>query len=167
LNNQYGGFWRRCVAFLIDQIILCFIYMVFLLAGILSYTGGHLVHGDLFTPGASPDIGSRFMNLYWGAIVIVTAFYFTSFVAITGRTPGKMALGLKVVPVGDGTMTFGMAFLRWVGYIASSFFFYLGFIWIAFDPRKQGWHDKIAGTIVVREQRRHAPLDHDGKRKIP
>jgi len=93
------------------------------------------------------------MTLYWGAVVIVTALYFTCFVAVTGQTPGKMVLGLKVVPVEDGIMTFGMAFLRWVGYIVSSFFFYLGFVWIAFDPRKQGWHDKIAGTVVVRESR--------------
>lgn len=93
------------------------------------------------------------MILYWGAVVIVTALYFTCFVAVTGQTPGKMVLGLKVVPVERGIMTFGMAFLRWVGYIVSSFFFYLGFVWIAFDPRKQGWHDKIAGTVVVRENR--------------
>jgi len=157
LNNHYGGFWRRCLAFLIDQIILYGIYLIFFLMGVLAYTFGNLVHGDIFIPGASPDMGSWFMILYWGVIVIVTALYFTCFVAVTGRTPGKMALGLKVVPVGDGIMTFAVAFLRWVGYIFSSVFFYLGFVWIAFDPRKQGWHDKIAGTVVVREQRRHVP----------
>jgi uncharacterized RDD family membrane protein YckC len=153
LNNHYGGFWRRCLAFLIDQIILYSIYLVFFLMGLLSYAFGHLAQGDLFPPGVSPNMGSWFMILYWGAVVIVTALYFTCFVAVTGQTPGKMVLGLKVVPVEDGIMTFGMAFLRWVGYIASSFFFYLGFVWIAFDPRKQGWHDKIAGTVVVRENR--------------
>ena len=47
-------------------------------------------------------------------------------------------------------MTFGLAFLRWVGYILSGIFLYLGFLWIAWDGRKQGWHDKIAGTVVVR-----------------
>jgi len=151
MNDSYGGFWRRCLAFLIDQIILYSIYLVFFLIGILSYAFGHLAQGDLFLPGVSPDMGSWLMILYWGTIVIVTALYFTCFVAVTGQTPGKMVLGLKVVPVEDGIMTVGMAFLRWVGYIVSSFFFYLGFVWIAFDPRKQGWHDKIAGTVVVRE----------------
>lgn len=153
MNDSYGGFWRRCLAFLIDQIILYSIYLVFFLMGVLAYACGHLAHGDLFSPGASPDMGSWFMILYWGAVVIVTALYFTCFVAVTGQTPGKMVLGLKIVPVEDGIMTFDMAFLRWVGYIVSSFFFYLGFVWIAFDPRKQGWHDKIAGTVVVRESR--------------
>jgi len=153
LNSHYGGVWRRCLAFLIDQIILYSIYLVFFLMGVLAYTFGHLACGDLFSPGASPDMGSWFMILYWGVVVVVTALYFTCFVAVTGQTPGKMVLGLKVVPVEDGIMTFGMAFLRWTGYIVSSFFFYLGFIWIAFDSRKQGWHDKIAGTVVIRVAR--------------
>jgi uncharacterized RDD family membrane protein YckC len=153
LNNRYGGFWRRALAFLIDQIILYIIYLVFFLMGLLSYACGHLAQGDLFSSGVSPDMGSWFMILYWGAVVMVTALYFTCFVAVTGQTPGKMVLGLKVVPADNGIMTFGMAFLRWVGYIVSSFFFYLGFVWIAFDRRKQGWHDKIAGTVVVRESR--------------
>ncbi|MCK9196863.1 MAG: RDD family protein [Syntrophales bacterium] len=153
MNNHYGGFWRRCLAFLIDQIILYSIYLVFFLMGLLFYALGHLAQGDMFSPGAPPDMASWFMILYWGAVVIVTALYFTCFVAVTGQTPGKMVLGLKVVPVERGIMTFGMAFLRWVGYIVSSFFFYLGFVWIAFDPRKQGWHDKIAGTVVVRASR--------------
>ncbi|MFA5181436.1 MAG: RDD family protein [Syntrophales bacterium] len=153
MNNHYGGFWRRCLAFLIDQIILYGIYLVFFLIGVLSYTFGRLVQGDLFPPGASPDMGSWFMTVYSVAVIIVTALYFACFVAVAGQTPGKMILDLKVIPAEDGVMTFGMAFLRWVGYIVSIFFFYLGFVWIAFDPRKQGWHDKIAGTVVVRASR--------------
>jgi uncharacterized RDD family membrane protein YckC len=63
-----------------------------------------------------------------------------------------MIFGLKVVQTRGEKgekMTPGIAFLRWVGYLVSSLFLYLGFIWIAFDGKKQGWHDKIAGTIVV------------------
>lgn len=153
MNNRYGGFWRRASAFLIDQVILYGIYFVFFLLGLLSYASGHMTHSDLFSPGASPFMSSWFMATYWGAVVMVTALYFTCFVAVAGQTPGKMILGLKVLPAENGIMTFGTAFLRWVGYIVSSFFFYLGFIWIAFDSRKQGWHDKIAGTVVVRESR--------------
>ena len=46
-------------------------------------------------------------------------------------------------------MTLGIAFLRWVGAIVSGLVFMLGFVWIAFDGRKQGWHDKIAATLVI------------------
>jgi len=61
-----------------------------------------------------------------------------------------MIFGLKVVQSTGEKMTLGVGFLRWVGYIISGMVFYLGFIWIAFDGKKQGWHDKIAGTVVVR-----------------
>jgi uncharacterized RDD family membrane protein YckC len=135
---------------MIDQVILYGIYLVFFLTGVLSYACGFMMQGDLFAPGAVPYLSPWFMTLYWSVVVIVTALYFTCFVAVWGQTPGKMILGLRVVPERQGNMTFGVAFLRWVGYIVSSFFFYFGFLWIAFDPRKQGWHDKIAGTLVVR-----------------
>lgn len=153
MNSRYGGFWRRAAAFLIDQIILYGIYLAFFLIGVLSFASGHLTRGDLFSAGAASFAGSWFMTAYWGAVVVVNALYFTFFVGVKGQTPGKMILGLKVVPADNGIMTFGTAFLRWVGYIVSSLFFYLGFFWIAFDFRKQGWHDKIAGTLVVRENK--------------
>ncbi len=42
---------------------------------------------------------------------------------------------------------------RYLGYFASTIPLCLGFLWIAFDKRKQGWHDKLAGTVVIRAQR--------------
>jgi uncharacterized RDD family membrane protein YckC len=44
----------------------------------------------------------------------------------------------------------GRSFLRYVGYWVVWITLFIGFIWVAFDGRKQGWHDKIAGTLVVR-----------------
>jgi uncharacterized RDD family membrane protein YckC len=75
--------------------------------------------------------------------------YFTWFHGSNGQTPGKILLRLRVVQATGEPMTFGIAFLRWVGYVISKLAVYLGFIWIAFDRRKQGWHDKIAQTVVV------------------
>jgi hypothetical protein len=49
-------------------------------------------------------------------------------------------------------MTPGIAFLRCVGYLISGPVLCLGFLWIAFDGKKQGWHDKIAATLVIRER---------------
>jgi len=68
-----------------------------------------------------------------------------------GATLGKKVFGLKVVQE-DGTPPgFGRALLRQtVGYWISAAVFYLGFLWIAFDDQKQGWHDKISQTYVVR-----------------
>ena len=67
-----------------------------------------------------------------------------------GRTPGKMAIKVKVVKTDGSPITFGTAILRWIGYIISGLPLGLGFFWIAWDSQKQGWHDKIAGTYVVK-----------------
>jgi uncharacterized RDD family membrane protein YckC len=66
-----------------------------------------------------------------------------------GATFGQSALGLRVVrEVDGGPIDGGTAVLRLLGFIVSGFF-YLGFIWVAFEPRKRGWHDMIAGTVVI------------------
>jgi uncharacterized RDD family membrane protein YckC len=80
--------------------------------------------------------------------IVLSISYFTYFHGINGRTPGKMLLGLQVLSVDGNPVSFGIAFLRSVGYLVSAIF-YIGFIWVAFDHKKQGWHDKIAATVVI------------------
>lgn len=66
-------------------------------------------------------------------------------------TPGKMAIRATIVDAATGAKpTAGQLALRYVGYYVSLLPLGLGFLWIAFDPRKQGWHDKLARTVVVR-----------------
>ncbi len=79
----------------------------------------------------------------------MTIAYFTYFHGTTGRTPGKMLLGLQVISADGTSISFGIAFLRAVGYLVSGALFNLGFIWAAFDKKKQGWHDKMADTVVI------------------
>ena len=70
-------------------------------------------------------------------------------------TPGKLLLSLRVVDATTGgSLGLGQSLLRYVGYIVSAVPFCLGFIWVGFDSKKQGWHDKIAGTVVVRSKQR-------------
>ena len=65
--------------------------------------------------------------------------------------PGKMALKLKIVDATTGEKPSpGQAVGRYFAYILATIPLCLGFIWIAFDKRKQGWHDKLAGTVVIR-----------------
>jgi uncharacterized RDD family membrane protein YckC len=69
----------------------------------------------------------------------------------TGATLGKAIMGLKIIGSnGYESIDGGTAVTRYVGYIVSSIPLYLGFLWIAIDGNKQGWHDKIARTRVVR-----------------
>jgi uncharacterized RDD family membrane protein YckC len=150
VEDSYGGFWRRAVAFSIDKIILFFTSLFILFIGVLSLAISFLSHYRDMLPERFEEITITFVAVYLFTTIFISMFYFTYFHGAAGQTPGKMILGLKVVQTTGEQMTFGLAFLRWVGYIISAVIFYLGFIWIAFDAKKQGWHDKIAGTIVIR-----------------
>jgi len=86
--------------------------------------------------------------------LILPFFYFVYFHGRTGQTPGKRLLKIQVVGISEEDMTFGSAFLRWVGYIISALPLFAGFAWIIFDGKKQGWHDKIARTLVIAQKRR-------------
>lgn len=143
----YGGFWQRFVAISIDIIILHIFTIILFLAGNLI---APLDCGFTYlTDPPSTFIYAIFFP-YYGMAVLLNAAYFIYFHGATGQTPGKRMLGLRVVRADGEDMTFGTAFLRWVGYIISKLPFFLGFIWVAFDGRKQGWHDKIAGTYVIK-----------------
>lgn len=73
-------------------------------------------------------------------------------------TPGKLMLRLRIVDAATGGEP-GLCqwCLRYVGYILSTLPLLLGFLWMAWDPRRQGWHDKLAGTVVIRVPRRSGP----------
>ena len=66
-------------------------------------------------------------------------------------TPGKMIVSAKIVDAKTGgPLTVGQSIGRYLGYFVSTIPFGLGLIWVAFDPKKQGWHDKLARTVVIR-----------------
>jgi uncharacterized RDD family membrane protein YckC len=68
---------------------------------------------------------------------------------ISGFTPGKALLGLRVVRTDGRPVNLGRAVLRLIAYLIAALPLFLGFIWILFDNRRQGWHDKIARTYVI------------------
>jgi uncharacterized RDD family membrane protein YckC len=76
-----------------------------------------------------------------------------------GQTPGKMFMGIKVIKV-DGTAISDFdVLMRYIGYFVDSFVFGLGWLWAAFDPERQAWHDKLARTYVVSVERAGVSLD--------
>lgn len=149
-DKRFGGFWRRLLAYGVDKIILHILSSILFLIGILAMGLGGISLQRVALSGEIPRGMEVFLIVYWVTTVIVGLIYFTWFHGTIGQTPGKMLLCLRVIQVSGEKMTPGLAFLRWVGYIVSSLPFWLGFLWIAFDGRKQGWHDKIAATLVVR-----------------
>ena len=89
--------------------------------------------------------------------MLLPVLYFVWFLTLfrRGRTPGKLLLGLQVVDHQTGAIPgFGKMFLREiVGRFISGLFFGIGYFWAIFDKNAQGWHDKIAGTVVIKASR--------------
>jgi len=150
---KFAGFWRRLIAYLIDStiisIVLVILWMIAMMAFFIGAMSGE--NSNWITDLPNPEILFSVVIIVLIFITVLAITYFTYFHGLTGRTPGKMLLGLQVVNEDGTPVTFGIAFLRSVGYLVSSllFTFPAGFIWAAFDKRKQGWHDKIAGTVVI------------------
>ena len=151
---KYAGFWRRLGAYTVDGIIIFFTFIVMSIIASLAFFSGAISGNskNFIADLADPAHFSSIKFFIWIFFIFLYIAYFTYFHGTTGRTLGKMFFGLQVVSADGTPISFGIAFLRAVGYLVSGIF-YLGFIWAAFDKRKQGWHDKIAGTVVIiREQ---------------
>jgi uncharacterized RDD family membrane protein YckC len=87
-----------------------------------------------------------------GAMPLLAAVAIIAFWRYCGATPGKLALNLRIADARTGGPAgTGRLILRFACYFVSAAPLYLGFLWIAVDRRKQGWHDKIAGTVVIHE----------------
>jgi uncharacterized RDD family membrane protein YckC len=84
----------------------------------------------------------------------LVAIYLVGFWTVLGRTPGKILMGIEVVPLAGGRMTFKRSLVRLVGYVISALPVYLGFLWML-GPSRRGWHDILARTEVA-YVRRHA-----------
>jgi uncharacterized RDD family membrane protein YckC len=151
-DRRYGGFWRRYIAYLIDKIVLYFASLFLLVVGILALGNGGVSLGRIMATGDIPCGMGLFTIVYAVALFITDMTYFTWFHGSVGQTPGKMVMGLRVIQASGDKMTFGVAFLRCAGSLASALVLWLGYLWIAIDGRKQGWHDKIAATLVVRAE---------------
>ena len=111
--------------------------------GVGSALSGNTSARDISTAGTGLNAIVDLVSFVLGA------GYFIYFWGI-GATPGQRLFKLRVVDASTGApIGFGRAAMRYIGYIISILVCYVGLIWAAFDSRKQGWHDKIAGTVVL------------------
>lgn len=136
---EYGGFWIRVAASLIDTILLLLIITPLLTA----IYGGEYWFSDTFIHG------------FWDLLIsyLFPAFAVVVFWIYRSATPGKMALKLSIVDASTGRRpTTGQFIVRYFGYFVSVIPLFLGIIWVGIDKRKQGWHDKLARTVVVRSR---------------
>ncbi len=148
----YAGFWIRLVARLLDGLILGIPFGI--LFGVFAVIGGVFANNasnnqDSQNAAAAAVFGGGFLLLYLLALVVQVG-YWIYFWGSSGSTLGMRLLHLKVVDADTGgPIGYARATVRFLMSIVNSWACYIGWIWVAFDPRKQGWHDKVANSVVL------------------
>lgn len=136
---KYAGFWIRTGASVIDTILIILIILP-------VFT---LMYGPDYWLGESISTGpiDILLNYILPAIAVIAFWIYKS------ATPGKMLCKIKIISTKDGNAPgMGQSIGRYLAYYVSMIPFFLGFIWIAFDKNKRGWHDKLSSTAVVHEK---------------
>jgi uncharacterized RDD family membrane protein YckC len=136
---EYMGFWMRVVASILDNIWLGVLIVVLSLVMVSAFSLDE-ESLEYYMAGGS-------LNIVLPALLVIGLW------VKFGSTPGKMLFKAKIVdaethePVSSGRLV-----LRYLGYIVSILPLMLGILWVGWDKRKQGFHDKIAGTVVIIEK---------------
>lgn len=139
------GMWRRFFANLVDSFLMTVIG--FGLVGL----GLYLAYDS--NPNASIEqLFLEFDTTTWvlnGASVLIAIVYYVGCWTLGGQTVGKWLTGIKVVGDDGKSPSLAAAGIRYLGYLLNNIVFSIGFLAVAFDKRKQGWHDKMASTFVI------------------
>jgi len=135
-NITLASFPKRFFAYLIDEILISFLF-------VMIYLGSIEVSKDI----------EETMNMIEGLffyIIILKVIYQTFFVFTYGATLGKIFMKIRVVSINDlENSSFSYAFSRAIVRVISESIFYLGFIWAFMNPKRESWHDKAGRTLVV------------------
>jgi uncharacterized RDD family membrane protein YckC len=135
---KYAGFWLRVVAAIIDGVIV----------EIVVYIIGFAVGYGMVSSGGGANSAAMLSGLI--GLVIGIAYWCGMESSAKQATLGKMAVGIKVTDLAGNRISFGRALGRYFAKIISFLILLIGFIMVAFTEKKQGLHDKIAGTLVVK-----------------
>lgn len=148
-EEERAGFLIRVIAFSIDILVIVLIAGLF-----ISWLGWLIDSSVLFLNPLRPVRGEielleAVLILAGFTLLLIPAVYFTYFHCSGGQTPGKMAVGIKVVNRDGSEPGIMASLLRSLGYLLSGSALLAGFLWVALDKQKQGWHDKLARTVVL------------------
>ncbi|PSU23936.1 RDD family protein [Photobacterium phosphoreum] len=142
MNNEitiaYIGFWQRVLASLVDTalVVLITVPLMYFAYGEIYPQTDTFVMGpmDVLINYALPFIG---VILFW---------------VYKSATPGKMVIKAQIVDAQTGGKPSAkQSVIRYLGYFVSTIPLGLGLMWVGWDKRKQGWHDKLAGTVVIKK----------------
>lgn len=136
---EYAGFWIRVMAALIDSVIVMIITLPITTA----------IYGEV------PKDGYTYLQGGWDLVInyLFPAVAVIVFWIYKSATPGKLFNKLTIVDAKTGGKpSISQFIVRYLGYFVSIIPLCAGLIWVAFDERKQGWHDKMAGTLVIKNK---------------
>jgi uncharacterized RDD family membrane protein YckC len=138
-----AGFFIRLTAYFIDSIVvtLCALFLLlnlFVLMKLFSNNNGNI----------SEVLNNVFIPFYFFSYLL-KCFYFTFFHSYNGQTVGKLMCGIRVVDLKGKNISIFKSLIRFFGYYLSLYCLGFGFLWVLIDKNRQGWHDKLAGSIVV------------------
>ncbi len=140
---EYVGFWARTGATLIDTVLLLMVTIPLML----------FVYGAGYWNDTALIKGPAGFVIEWLLPIVAILLFWH----LAQATPGKMAVSARIVDARTGAApSMRQWIVRYLGYFVSTVPLCMGFLWVAFDARKQGWHDKLAGTVVVRPKSREA-----------
>jgi uncharacterized RDD family membrane protein YckC/DNA-directed RNA polymerase subunit RPC12/RpoP len=150
---RYGGFWMRFVAVFIDGIILAIPigilqFLLFAAMGLSMARLGSDAPPDQVFAVLGPMMGAVGLIVLLSTVIGCT--YETFFIVKFGATPGKMALGLKVVRPNGAGIDVGRAIGRYFAKMLSGMILYIGYIMAGFDSQKRALHDMICDTRVIK-----------------
>ena len=159
MNTTYAGFWLRFVAYVIDCIII-YVVQSFLFIPLLGLLGMSFASqmdnpenmseaeaigmvGSMMAVAGTTFLLSSILGILYGTLMESSKYQ---------ATVGKMALGLKVTDVDGKNLDFVKALIRNIGKIISGMILFIGYIIAGFTEKKQGLHDIIASTLVVKKE---------------
>jgi uncharacterized RDD family membrane protein YckC len=144
---RYVGFWARFGAFFVDSIVASLLMMPLMNSS-----------SDLATLNSSdPALLDAYLQELFGPQtimeILIIAVIIIAFWIYYAATPGKMLFRGYIVNAKDfRKVSTKQLVIRYIGYYVSLLVFGLGFLWIGIDKRKQGLHDKMAGTVVINQK---------------
>lgn len=138
-TSIYGGFWLRVAAVIIDAVI--------------TGVAGFMIGAVVGLVGGAAGLGTAELQIFSQVLGILIGWLYNAILESSPLqgTLGKLVLGLKVTDLNGNRIGFGRATGRYFAKILSGCALLIGYIMVAFTARKQGLHDMIAGTLVVRK----------------
>lgn len=151
-NVLYAGFWLRFLSYWVDFLLLFPLGLI--IQGMLGNNPFAVFSVQTLSEAQKLQSSPNQLAGVLASMAVGIAYFFVFWVHYDGATPGKKLLGIKIIRENGEKISYPVAFIRYIGFLLSSatiFFFGLGFLWVIWDKKKQALHDKIAGTLVVRD----------------